>query len=61
VVTSACEARPADHHRIERPSQEIQLTRFEVDAQAILDAAARAQVVFSEPEGGGPAFIGYGG
>jgi hypothetical protein len=34
----------------EWPAMEIPLTRYEIDAQVILDAAARAQVIFSDED-----------
>jgi hypothetical protein len=43
----------------EWPAQQIASTRVELDAQVILDAAARAQVIFTDdhppepPDGGG--------
>lgn len=46
----------------EWPFAGIPLTRHEVDAQVILDAAARAQVVFPEgPEQGGGQWTSYAG
>jgi hypothetical protein len=51
----------------EWPAMDIPLTRTELDAQAILDAAARAQVIFSDDhlpdppdDGDGPAAAAYG-
>jgi hypothetical protein len=45
----------------EWPAAGIALTRHEVDAQPILDAAARATVIFAEEESpGGPRWTSYG-